>query len=66
MQLILIMHQNLSVLWSDMIYMNLINKIFLYLQFVTASALGSENDEMVLKAYDAIHDNRLTSVRMNA
>ncbi|HCJ7370011.1 TPA: hypothetical protein NVL56_001941 [Enterobacter hormaechei subsp. xiangfangensis] len=47
-----------------MIYMNLINKIFFISSVCySLSALGSENDEMVLKAYDAIHDNRLTSVK---
>ncbi|EMO5717048.1 hypothetical protein RVW00_002023 [Enterobacter bugandensis] len=47
-----------------MIYINLINKIFFISSICYClSALGSENDEMVLKAYDAIHDNRLTSVK---
>lgn len=44
--------------------MNLINKLFLlFLACFCLSAFGSENDEMVLKAYDAIHDNHLTSVK---
>lgn len=47
-----------------MIYMSLINKIFLLFSVCFCiSTFGSENDEMVLKAYDAIHDNHLTSVK---
>lgn len=44
--------------------MNLINKLFLLFSVCFClSAFGSKNDEMVLKAYDAIHDNHLTSVK---
>ncbi|MBV8044014.1 hypothetical protein [Pluralibacter sp.] len=47
-----------------MIYMNLINKFFLLFSvWFCFSAFGSENDEMVLKAYDAIRDYHLTSVK---
>ncbi|WP_449551247.1 hypothetical protein [Lelliottia amnigena] len=47
-----------------MIYMNLINKFFLLFPVCFClSAFGSKNDEMVLKAYDAIHVNHLTSVK---
>jgi hypothetical protein len=47
-----------------MIFMNLINKLFLLFSVCFClSAFGSENDEMVLKAYDAIRDNNLTSVK---
>ncbi|MCG0458849.1 hypothetical protein L6R44_22550 [Enterobacter cloacae complex sp. ECC445] len=47
-----------------MIYMNLINKFFLLFSvWFCFSAFGSENDEMVLKAYDAIRDYHLTPVK---